>query len=455
MGKIRSKKVVAEKNKAMATPQKQDYGRIIQPSSYREYLATGLTPSAFAEYLRQADVGDVRSQAFILQEMESKDITIMSELQKRKLAVVKYPWVISPLDESSQAQKVAEFCEQAIKGLVNFHDDRIDMLDALGKGVSFNQIGWDNSEGDVWPTELKYFEPWHFRPDPNNAEAWRLLTMDDMVDGIALPDRKFLIHKYKAISGSAVRAGLIRILGFMYIFKNFAIKDWLTFLDLYGIPLRIGRYEPGTGEPEKSILRSAVMNLGTDAAAVISKQTEIEIANAISGTTGNPHQVFVDYIDKQIRIAINGQTLTSDIGSTGSYAAASTHKDVMHELTQADARALDNTIRWGLLEPIVFFNFGPDAAKKLLPVFTTMVSEARNLKDEIEIDRIFISELGAPVVAKDLYDKYGWKIPEAGETTLQDIQELPQAPGGMGLFERQSAKVTALKKKLRAGIKEG
>lgn len=408
----------------------RDYSRLVRPETWREYYSEGITPALFAQYLKDADQGDVQAQMTLFAEMEGKDLTLFSELQKRRLAVVRYPWEIQPRDDSAEADKIAEFCRLAVNNLENFMDDRIDMMDALGKGVSFNQITWDNSENQVWPKSLDYFEPWHFIPDADAPQGWRILTQDNFVDGVEIPARRFIIHTFKAVSGSPVRAGLTRILGYFYIFKNYAIKDWLTFLDLYGIPMRIGKYEPGAGSTEISILKNAVVNMATDAAAVISKNTEIEIIDAMKNASGNPHLVFTDYIDRMMRIAINGQTLTSDIGDTGSYAAASTHKEVKFELTQADAVALDNTIRWQLLEPIVFFNFGPDAVKKYLPFFRTMAIEPRNLTEEIKVDQIVVGMMGTPVAVTDWYKKYGWRRPEEGEETLQQVAQAnrPERP---------------------------
>jgi len=37
----------------------------------------------------------------------------------------------------------------------------------------------------------------------------------------------------------------------MYLFKNYAIKGWIGFAEVYGMPLRVGKYEPGWGSLEK------------------------------------------------------------------------------------------------------------------------------------------------------------------------------------------------------------
>ena len=32
---------------------------------------------------------------------------------------------------------------------------------------------------------------------------------------------------------------------FMYLFKNYVVKDWVGFAEVNGMPLRVGRFEPG------------------------------------------------------------------------------------------------------------------------------------------------------------------------------------------------------------------
>jgi len=37
----------------------------------------------------------------------------------------------------------------------------------------------------------------------------------------------------------------MRVCAWMYLFKNYAVKDWIGFPEVYGMPLRVGKYEPG------------------------------------------------------------------------------------------------------------------------------------------------------------------------------------------------------------------
>ena len=95
---------------------------------------------------------------------------------------------------------------------------------------------------------------------------------------------KFIVHVAKAKAGLPVRGGIARAAGWAYLFKNYVLKDWVTFAEIFGQPLRLGKYSPGATEADKQALLSAVANIGTDAAAIIPESMLIEFVE----TRGRP-----------------------------------------------------------------------------------------------------------------------------------------------------------------------
>ena len=46
------------------------------------------------------------------------------------------------------------------------------------------------------------------------------------------------------------RAGILRVVAWMYLFKNYDLKDWVSFAEIYGLPLAPGAYLPSrSGRP--------------------------------------------------------------------------------------------------------------------------------------------------------------------------------------------------------------
>ena len=134
-------------------------------------------------------------------------------------------------------------------------------------------------------------------------------------------------------------------------------KDWVSFAEVYGLPLRLGKYQPGAGEADKLALMQALIQIGADAAGIIPDGTTIDFITTEKSGSIDLYERFARYCDEQISKAILGQTLTSDSGG-GSYAQSKTHNDVRHDLTVADCKALASTLRRDLIRPLCIFNFG-------------------------------------------------------------------------------------------------
>ncbi len=325
------------------------------------YPSNGLTPSKLAQILRAADNGDMLSQAELFEEMEEKDAHLFSQFQTRKLAVQGLAWDINPGDESAKAREIVKACEDFLGGLTDFDDNILDMLDALAKGYSVLELLWDVSEGQAMITGMDWIHPKKITFFETLIP--RVLTEAEPVNGEDLRPFKFVYHRYKARSGHDTRAGIMRVCAWMYLFKNYNIKDWVGFAEVFGKPLRLGKYDSGASKEDKDALSLAVRMLGSDAAGIISKATEIEFVEARVSGSLDIFQSLAAFCDAQVSKAVLGQTLTSGTSETGggAYALGNVHNEVRGDLTRADAKALGRTVSLQVLRPFVGFNFGWDA----------------------------------------------------------------------------------------------
>ncbi|MGQ9687285.1 MAG: phage portal protein family protein [Desulfobaccales bacterium] len=183
------------------------------------------------------------------------------------------------------------------------------------------------------------------------------------------------------------------------------------------MPLRLGKYDPASSPADREALIQAIRNLGTDAAGIISKNTEIEFVEATSRLSGNsnPYQVLADFCNREMSKAILGQTLTTDTaGGTGTYAAAQVHAQVRSDLVEADAQALGQTLREQLLRPLVGFNFGWD---KAVPWFRFRSEKKEDLKTLSEVYRNLVA-MGMPLSLEHVAERFGVPLAQPGQTIL-------------------------------------
>ena len=376
---------------------------------YSEYPSNGLTPVKLAEIFKEADAGDVLRQMELFEEMEEKDPHLFSQLQTRKNAVTGLDFEIIPFSDDPRDKEIADFIEEQINGIESLEDVETDLLDAIGKGFAVSEIMWGYDEGHVVVREIKSRHQKRFFWDSLD-DSFKVRTKD-APEGILLSTNKFIVHRYKARSGHTSRAGILRVVAWMYLFKNYDLKDWVSFAEVYGLPLRLGKYAPGASEADKVALMQALIQIGADAAGIIPDGTSIDFITTEKTSSSDLYERLARYCDEQISKAILGQTLTSDSGG-GSYAQSKTHNDVRHDLTVADCKSLASTLRRDLIRPLCIFNFGED---KRVPHIRFDCEESEDLTQTATIIGTLVNEVGLRVPTSFIYKKFSIPEPEADE----------------------------------------
>jgi phage gp29-like protein len=409
-------------------PETREIAAVSLQDRWSSYPSAGLTPGRLAAIFRAADAGDLRSQAELFEDMEEKDLHLASVMQTRRLAVLGLDRQVEAASDSAEDKKIADFCRGVLDDL-DYESFATHLLGALGHGYAGAEPKW--ATGTQWT--IAGFNLIH----PKNITWLNSLTplviTQDNYSGVEPVPFQLIYHSHLAKSGHDTRNGVLRVCGYMYLFKNYALKDWAAFNEIFGMPLRLGKYEPSATPADRDALRQAIMNLGADAAGVISKSTEIEFIEAssrLSGTT-NPYEVMANFCNREMSKAVLGQTLTTDTqGSTGTYAAGKVQADVRQDLLEADANALSKTIRMQLLRPLVGFNFGWD---KPVPGFSLPIQDSPDLKDDSEIVKnLKEAGFGKRIPLRYANDHFGIPEPKEGEETLETVPATKTPAGGPG-----------------------
>ena len=414
--------------------------------------SVGLTPERLAAILRQAEFGDPFLYLELAEEMEEKDLHYLAVLETRKQSLAQLEIVVRPASAAREDVRLAEMVNDVlINGTCGLEDALLDILDAIGKGFSAVEIVWDTS-GRRWvPQELKWRDPRWFLFDWISGERLLVRTLADeqpiaparddsgythlerrfaaagrtrgaggWLTGMQpmtapLAPFKFIVHFAKAKAGLPIRGGLARAAGWSYLFKNYVLKDWVTFAEVFGQPLRVGKYGPGATEADKSTLLRAVANIGTDAAAIIPESMVIEFTEARQTGSSDLYERFCEYIDRQVSKAVLGQTLTTELPrGAGSRAAAQVHEGVRRDILGADARRLAATLTRDLVKPIVDLNAGPQARYPQIQFALPDDQDAKTFADIVAE----LADRGLRVGQKAVLDRLGLPEPAADEAVL-------------------------------------
>ncbi len=417
-------------------------------SIWNETVASGLSPGKLAQLLMAAGDGDHWAYLTLAEEMEERDLHYAAELGKRKLAVSRLPITVESASDAARDKELAE----AVRGLTRGNSFRSllkDLLDAVGKGFSVVEINWKT--GSQWqPQRYEWRDQRFFQFDQTSRREIRLRDEQDSFNGIELAPYKFLTHVHHGKSGIPIRGGIARIAAWAFMCKGYTIKDWLAFAEVFGMPLRLGKYGSTAKDDEIAILKTAVANLGHDAAAVFPESMQVELIEA--GNKGGSADFFerlANYLDNQISKGILGQTASSS-GTPGKLGNEELQAEVRDDIRDDDAEALEDTINRDLVRPFIDLNYGPQEHYPEIQLRAVPPEDVAALVSAMEK----LVPLGLKVEQSVVRDKLGLPDPDpnakpedllCSQGTIQPAaapKEPPPAPGQPALNAMEQARFT-------------
>jgi phage gp29-like protein len=335
-------------------------------------------------------------------------------LGTRKRQVSQLDMTIEAGGTDVESKKIAEAAQEQFldSGLI---DDAIfDILDAVGKGFSLAEIMWD-LEGNSWNIKsLEYVDPRFIRFDRETRRVPLLRADNDGGLGLPLAPFKFLYTEIKSKSGIPVRSGIARPIAWIWMFKNFAVKDWVQFCEIYGMPLRVGKYAPGSSQEDIGELVRALSQISSDAAAAIPSNMIIEIlGDGAKSASGGVHESLARFLDEQTSKIVLGQTGTTD-ATPGKLGGAPDHTQVREDIERADTKALMACCNRQLIRPWVDFNYGRQAKYPWLWIGRP---EPKNVAIMVDTAAKLVP-LGLKVRQADIWTNVGFTEPQDGDVLL-------------------------------------
>lgn len=325
--------------------------------TFAGHPSRGLTPAKLARIMDAAEQGDIQSQHELFLDIEEKDGHVFAEMSKRKSALLTVDWdIVPPRNASAKEKKSAAYIKELMLDVPDFEDTTKDCLDAVGHGFACLEISWQMLGKEWLPQKIEHRPQGWFQTDRETRTELRL--RDGSMNGVALQPFGWITHIHKAKSGYLARAGLHRVLAWPFLFKNYSLRDLAEFLEIYGLPLRLGTYPQGSSEDEKNTLMQAVLSIGHDAAGIVPEGMMIDFKEAAKGAS-DPYQAMIDWSERTQSKAILGGTLTSQAdGKTSTNALGNVHNEVRHDLMISDARQLAGTLTRDLVYPLYALNVG-------------------------------------------------------------------------------------------------
>lgn len=422
----------------LKTPQTSKVGGL--NTRFNDHPSKGLTPSKLSAILEQAEDGDIAAQYQLFEDMEEKDTHIMAEMGKRRRGLLGLDWRIDPPpNATAQEKKLTEAVTGWMAELEDWDETLFDLTDAIGKGFVCQEIEWHRADGLWLPDSITHRPQAMFRIHNGYRQELRLRTNHPA--GEPLQPFGWVTHVHKAKSGLIERSALFRALVWPYLFKNYSVGDLAEFLEAYGIPVRLGKYNSGASEKEKQTLLRALLSIGHRASGIIPAGMEVEFREAVKGN-GQPFELMINWCDKAQSKAILGGTLTSQAdGKTSTNALGNVHEEVRRDLLEGDARQVARTITRDLIWPMVVLNAPIDSYRRC-PKFEFDLSEPEDIKTyAVALPRLV--DVGLEIPRDWAQERLGIPKPEAGQPILARKPRGESPAGAAALRAQPSSGVPA------------
>lgn len=243
-----------------------------------------------------------------------------------------------------------------------------EMMNAVAYGYSPLEVLWE-LDGARWGIGgIVGKPPQWFEFDQDNRLVFRTGAM-----GIEeIPENRFLLVRHRPSYANPYGDKVFSKCFWPVTFKKNGFRWWTVFVEKYGGAFMYGKYPNNAGEEYKAELLGALEKMISDAVAIAPEGADITIeALANKGSVSSVHAEYIAMANSEISKAVLGQTLTTEVGDKGSYAASKTHNMVREDLAAADRRRIAAAFN-RLASVFTFYNFGSEVTP---PVFSFVKDE--------------------------------------------------------------------------------
>lgn len=276
--------------------------------------------------------------------------------------------------------KHKDFYEKLLKDLPVI-DIIKDILKAPRYGYQPIEITWQLKDGFIVPKEIIAKPPeWFFY----NRERQLCFNKKGAPDGfVILPEmKKFLCPTNEADYLNKYGKGYLSMCFWDVAFKKGSMEFWIKFAEKFGMPWIIAKFEQGTGDDVIENLLDTMEAMVQDAIAAIPDNSSVEIKEPSGkAASADIYKQLIETCDKNIAKTIVGQTLTTDVGDSGSYSLGQVHKKVLDAIVDSDKSLVEEQFKI-LFQWIAELNFGNEEdAPELELYIEEEIDQARAERD--------------------------------------------------------------------------
>jgi phage gp29-like protein len=170
-----------------------------------------------------------------------------------------------------------------------------------------------------------------------------------------IPDRKFVVFHHLSKSGHPARAAMLRQLVWYFLIYLFAMKDWGTLAETFGVDVAHAFCSKDATQEQRNTILMHLSRLAARA-GVFDEGTAINLQRAAS-TSSFPQETIVKYCSEKALECLLGATLATQAGERGARSLGLVQQDETEELVDWTCLLFAGTMTGTALRWLMEFNF--------------------------------------------------------------------------------------------------
>jgi len=304
-----------------AKPQRRLLQSEIAVSRLMSFITTVPDPD---EMLAKAGI-----KRYQLRQLELDD-EVCQAMDTRREAVVATPWRLEP-----NQNRVGKFLTSVLEP--HIEDLKRGVLDARFYGYSVFEIIFAPVEKGIGIGRLALKPMEWFSPQRDKSLKYFPDDGSGGTEGILCDPLKFLLTVCNGSYRNPYGESILSRLWFPVTWRREGWQMWLNFLETFGEPIILGQVRNYKDFVEAMVAQGVRSTVAWES---IDGEDKVQ---PITASTPGEFDRLEQAILRRIQKLILGQTLTSDVGSNGSYAVAAIHNEVRNDKRRADMRMVQRT----------------------------------------------------------------------------------------------------------------
>jgi phage gp29-like protein len=369
----------------------------------------GMTLQRLLGLLDAGERGQYADLQWFYHYMERSDAMVFSVMQRRKAALLSCDWDVKQVAHVEGRKSKVEgagvvagrvLAEEQAAMLREAYDRIENLRDAVGFLFSGFFRGYAHLEKHYAKSgmieRLEPVEQWFWlRDGMYGAWEYNQNAVSGRYRGMPIEPADFVILDTVPLN---------RLLAGLYLGRTLTLKDWDSWLEVYGIPSVFLVGPPNTPEAKEDEYQRIAEQLISSGRGYLPNGSDIKYVNG--GGNHPPFLERLEYLDRQITLVATGGLLTMLTESGSGTLAGNAHSETFMQIARGDALTVSEVLQEHVDAPLLA-EFFP--GRPVLAYFEFAPAQSDQASRVVD-DAVKLAKAGVKIETEELAEKTGYTL---------------------------------------------